>query len=397
MALSKTTLAQRPGPSPRVPGPAAQRAEQQIRHHLARVEQFIHQQRPEKALALLQAPGTPPSSWPLLWHPGWYLFAGWAMLQQNQPKSARAAFTQGLKALQRLMRRPSAARRPFLGEWREWLHHFLGMSFCLDEQPIQALFYYRRGLRAIGDGVVRDPKLMMLIHKGMGEAYLTLGLYAEAIAFFTQAKHDGQDVCTPHDQGLIEWGLGRAYKFQGNLTQASSAFSQALHIFERLDAKPLVAQLQSLLGLMQIWSHHQDEAEVLLRQALGTARRTGDLFAHAIASGNVAALYLAQGKVERALHTAQETLALLQETHNQDIMGYLYLTLARIFESQSNLAATEEALTSAIMAFQQTQHYGLLVRARERYSTFLAKQGRFQEAYEQLLMAPYKTAASLSA
>ena len=50
---------------PSVPGAAASREEQLIRRRLATAEHFLRHQRPAQALALLQAPGAPPRTWPL--------------------------------------------------------------------------------------------------------------------------------------------------------------------------------------------------------------------------------------------------------------------------------------------------------------------------------------------
>jgi tetratricopeptide (TPR) repeat protein len=281
-----------------------------------------------------------------------------------------------------------------LREWREWLHYFLGVSLYLDDQPIQALFHHRLALQAITDGIIRDPELVMLIHKGLGDVYLSLGAPAEAIGFFRRAKRYGQDVCAPDTEGLLEWSLGLAYKFQGDFRRASLAFSKALRIFERVEARPLVSQLQSLLGQVQIRMQHYDSAETLLRQALGAAERLGDPVSRAMARLHLAALHLARGKPDKAIRTARDGLALLEETRGQQITGQLYLTLARAFEAQCDLAAAEEALLTAITTFRQTQQYGLIVSAHEHYGTFLADQGRFQEAFEQLRAAPYKFTAA---
>jgi tetratricopeptide (TPR) repeat protein len=394
---SKMPLAQHMEPSPRIPNLATRPEEFLIRRRLEQAEQFIRHQSPAQALALLQTPNILPLKWPLIWHPCWHILVGWAMLQQNQPLEARAVLQQGMKTLKRLIRRSSAARRAFLREWLEWLRYFLGVSFCINDQPIQALFYHRRGLEAIADNIIRDPELMMLIYKGMGDVYVTLGAYTEAITFFQRAKRCGQDICAPDAQGLIEWGLGLAHKFQSDHSQASQAFSNALHIFERFEAKTLVSQLQSLLGQVQIWLHHYDKAGTILRQALGAAERSGDPFSRAIALRNLAALHLALGKSERAIRTAQDGLAILQQAKNAQITGQLYLTLARAYEAQHNLVDAEAALVSAITTLKQTQQYGLLVRAHDRYGQFLHHQGRFQEAYEQVLIAPCKTASSLGA
>lgn len=133
---------------------------------------------------------------------------------------------------------------------------------------------------------------------------------------------------------------------------------------------------------------HEAEAEQFLLQALGMALRSGDPFSRGIALGNLAALQVARGKPERAIRTVQDGLATLEEAPDRQLAGCLYLILARAYESQHNLAAAEEAITTAITLLNQTRSYGLSVRAYEHYAQFLANQGRFQEAYEQLLLLP---------
>ena len=125
----RTTLADHPGASSRLPGPPTRSAEQSIHQHLAKAEYLIHQQRPAQALALLQAPGIPPATRPLLWHPRWYLLVGWALLQRSQPQEASVVLEQGLAALKLLLRRCGATRQAVLREWGEWLRYFLGVSF----------------------------------------------------------------------------------------------------------------------------------------------------------------------------------------------------------------------------------------------------------------------------
>jgi tetratricopeptide (TPR) repeat protein len=381
---------------PAVAGVATSREERHMRRLFHQAEHFLRRQRPDQALALLQARSVPPQTWPLCWHPCWYLLVGWALLQQNQPRQARSVFKQGLKILKRLLRHCGARRRAGLSEWREWLHYFLGVSWYIDGQPVQALFHHRLALRAITDGVIRDPELVMLIHKGLGDVYLSLGAPAEAIGCFRRAKQYGQDVTAPDTEALLAWSLGLAYQSQGDFRRASLAFSAALRLVEQLDAKLLVSRLQSLLGQVHIRLQHHGAAETLLRQALGSAERLGDPVTRAMALLGLAALHLARGKPDKAIRATQDGLATLQETKDHQIIGQLFLTLARAFEAQGNLGAAEEALLSAISTLQQVQQYGLIVRAHEHYGAFLAGQGRFQEAYEQLRTAPYRTAASLA-
>ncbi len=391
----QSSLAEQPTALPHLPRRRPRLAEQAIRQRLAQAEQFIRQHHPAQALALLQASGAPPLDWPLSWHPCWYMLVGWALIYNNQPQEARPVLEQGLELLKRLLRRPRVARQALLREIGEWLRYFLGLSYCSSNQPIQALLCWRPALGAIADGSIRDPELMMLIYKGLGNSYQSLGAFTEAITFFTLARKRGQDVHDPRALGLIEWGLGLAHQRQGNWLQARRAFSQAARIFEQLEARPLAAQLRSMLGQVLIEMQHYDEAETVLRQALGAAARTSDPATHGMALANMAVVHIAHGKLEKAIRTVQDGLAILQKTSDQYLTGQLYLTLACAYEAQHDLASAEAALRSAITILSQTQNYGLIVRAHEQYGRFLADQGRFQEAYEQEKIAAQTTVSAL--
>lgn len=372
------------GVLPGLSGCAPHQAKQIIPQPFAKAERLIRQQRPAQALRLLQSAAVSSLKWPVLWGPRWYLLVGWAMIQNYQAQEARAILEEGLAVLKTLLHQPEAHQWAFLQEWREWLRSFLGASLLSDDQPFQALLCHQQSLRAIADGAVRDDELAMLIYKGLGDTYLALGGYQEAIGFFHLAKQRGQDVCDPQTQGLIEEGLGLAYKYQGDLSRARGAFLRAVAIFERLEAKQRVSQLQSLLGQVMIWLQRYDEAEALLRQALGAAERLGEPYTRGIALRNMAALHLARGKPEKAIRAVLDGLFLVRGAKNQQVSGQLYLTLAGAYETQHDLAAAEAAFVEAINIFNQTQKYGLLASAQEQYGRFLASQGRFQEACEQL-------------
>ena len=152
---------------------------------------------------------------------------GWALIQLSHPQEARAVLEQGLAVLTRLLRRSCSARHTVLWEWQAWLRYFLGMSFWREDQPIQALLCHQEGLKAIAGDIMHDAELAMYIYQGLGDAYLTLGAYPEAIACLRLAKQRGEDVSAPRTHGLIEWSLGLAYKF-GAISPGPGAHSPRL-------------------------------------------------------------------------------------------------------------------------------------------------------------------------
>jgi tetratricopeptide (TPR) repeat protein len=367
----------------RFSGGVAEVGEYFIKQRLARAEQFIRQQHPKTALALLQATGAPPAGWPRRWHSRWFLLVGWALIQHQQPAMASDVLQHGLELFHALQLQPKTTELP-LPELGEWLRYFLGVSYWQCNQPSKALGCYRCGLAAIIAGTIHDAELIMLLYQGLGQTYLSIGADAEALAYLTLAREHGQDVNNPYAEGMTELSLGLAYTQQRNLFQARRALTQALRLFERLEIPLLVLRVMVRLGQVLLELQHEEEAESMLRQALGGAERSGDPQTRGEALEGLARLHLARGKSEQAIYLIKHGLAISSKSWGKQIAGQLYLTLAHAYGAQHDLGAAEEALLAAIGLLHSTPSLRLIAHAHECYGQFLADQGRFQEAYEQL-------------
>ena len=366
--------------------PHAPAQQPQIQQALAEAERSIRQRQPTQALELLRNPDQPFMNGFMQQYPRWYALVGWALIQQRQAQEARAILERGLQLVEKQRQAPGA-KDQYLREQAEWLRYFQGLSYCMNDQPAQALYHHRQGLAAIRDGVIQSHELMQLIYKGLGNATLALGYYREAVAFFTLAKRHGLDVHDPRAEGLILWGLALGHKYLGEMAEAKDALIQAAQLFDQLGEKALVAQLRSMIAPLLIKLQHYDEAEDILRQALGAAQRDGDEHTRGVVLANMAALHLANGKLERAIRSVQDGLEVLQGKEAYQTTGQLYVTLARAYELQHDTAATEQALKTAIEHFSKTTNDGLLRQAQMRYAEFLAAQGGYQKAYEQVAQA----------
>ena len=381
--LELSTAAKDPQKTSQLSQPVAPAQRSQIQQLLAEAEEHIRRRELTQAMEVLRNPDQPLINKSLRHYPRWYALVGSTLLRQQQFQEARNVLEQGLLVVEQ-QRQLRGAKDHELREQAEWLRYFLGLSYCMADQPVQALYYHQQGLNAIRDGVIQSHELMQLTYKGSGNAALILGYYHEAIVYFTMAKKHGLDVHDPRAEALIQWGLGMAHKFLGNESEARDAFTLASQTFEQLGEKTLVAQLRSMLANLLIQFQHYDEAEDILRQALGAAQRDGDVHTRGVVLANMAALHLAHGKLERAIRSAQDGLDVLQGKQNYRTTGQLYLTLARAYELQQDLAAAEQAIKTAIEQFRKTQNDGLLKQAQMRYGEFFAERGGYQKAYEQL-------------
>jgi Tfp pilus assembly protein PilF len=83
----------------------------------------------------------------------------------------------------------------------------------------------------------------------------------------------------------------------------------------------------------------------------------------------------------------KEGLKIVAGTGDKRTEGQLHLTAAAVLEAKKDAKAAESDFKKALKIFQQTEDADLVGRAHEKYGKFLAEQGRFQEAYEQMHQA----------
>jgi tetratricopeptide (TPR) repeat protein len=373
---------------PGLPEEERQRQEAEARQMLKDAEEWLTKNQATKALAVLHVEAhEAPIALPLSERPRWYWLAGWAGVWAKRFPEATGWLTRGLEVTDAARAQASPSRRVRLGEMAERIRYFLGVCYYDQAQPAKALEYHSRCLAAITDKVVTDPELKLVIFKALGNDNSMLGRYEESITFYKQACKLAEDMNDPRQRGLAYWGLGQAYMSFDDLPRARTALQEAVDAFERLDDMELASRLHAMFGLVLTRLKEYLKAEQHLRLALKAAERINYGYARGIAFGNLAILFLEQGKPDEAIPAAQEGVQLLRESKSYHTEGQVYQTLAEAYEAKRDAAAAEQAYKEAIDTLGKTGDNKFIGQARERYGQFLAAQQRFAEAYEQLGLA----------
>jgi tetratricopeptide (TPR) repeat protein len=360
--------------------------EEAVALQLGEAEWALRQRQADEALEQLGG-DEPPEDLSATQRPRWYWLKGWALIQKKFHHDALSTLEKGLTVTEALRAQAPQSQRGYLAEMAERLRLYLGSAYYELRQAELAVEYHRRGLQAITDGVVLDPELKLRIYLALGHDYLLLGRFQDAVSFYDAASKQVYDVAQPFAQSLIYWGLTLAHKEAGDLLRARMSVQKALIAQEMQENIALGAQLRSLFGQILVQFGKFAEAEDNLKQSLEVAERTGDEVTRGLTLANYADLYLAEGKQEEALEAVQKGLQLAGQTNDQRTAGQLHLTAAAVYEARKDAQAAEHAFQQAIRIFQQTGEADLLGRAHEKYGKFLADQGRFQEAYEQMHQA----------
>ncbi len=362
-----------------------QRQEAEARQMLREAEEWLNKNQAEQALATLHVEANePPAALPLSERPRWYWLAGWAGVRARKFSETISRLERGLEVAEAARAQASPSRRARLAEMTERIRDFLGGCYYSLEQPAKAREQHLRCMAAITNGTVNDPELKLLIYKSLGNDNMALGYSEEAILYYRRACDLAQDMNDPRQQGLAYWGLGLAYKSSGDLIRAEMAFREAVMIFERLDDMKLALPLHAVLAQVLTKLKNYEQADRHLKLALETAERLGDQSARQIALGNIAILRMEQGQPNAAIEAVQKALQIAPEQPDQRTEGQLRQTLAEAYEATGQAGAAEQAYQEALVILQRTQESALIGKVHERYGQFLAAQGRFAEAYEQM-------------
>ena len=151
-----------------------------------------------------------------------YRLRALAYLRVNEPGSARPDLDRAITLAQQL-EDPQELERA---------RNALGVVFCQQDLPQQALEHHRLCLRAIHEGVIKDPTFRLNIYRNLANDYWALKDTPQAIAAYKEALALLEDTSSLEQQAGVYWGLSLAYKDEGDITRAMLYAQKALTIYE---------------------------------------------------------------------------------------------------------------------------------------------------------------------
>jgi tetratricopeptide (TPR) repeat protein len=350
---------------------------------LDEAECLIRQHEPDAALERIGA-SEPSAELGLFQRLRWYWLVGWAWLLRQAPQQAKGILEQGLHLAERLRWQSLRPQKAQLAEMTARLRCLLSMCFCELGQIGAALEACNRCLTAIREEGIADPELTLRVYLTLGNLYLKRGNFTEAGRCYEEVRSWVECVETLCAEGNLYWRLGLAAQACGDLPRATTNMQKALVAFDLQEYLHLAASLRVLFGQALLHLAEFDAAEVHLRQSEAATIHSGDPATLGVVLWQFSALYSARGAYSRAIALAQAGLELAKAYQDRRLAAHLFLTLASSYAGQHDVSAAERCFSEAVSTLEQVGDADLLGQARERLSQFLAEQGRFQEAYEQL-------------
>jgi tetratricopeptide (TPR) repeat protein len=194
-----------------------------------------------------------------------------------------------------------------------------------------------------------------------------LGLANTDLSNFQEASRDyeqalsliGHDASAMSDRAAVLNAYGALYRDQGQLDVAIRLRSQALDLYRQLNNHEGIAIASNNLAALYLAQKHTGQAERYLKQATDEAKlvKDMDLADRAGIASNVARLHAMQGHVDQAVQGYTDALALFIESHGAGSasVGWMEVVLASAYDLARQTDKALEKCRDGLMILERTQ------------------------------------------
>jgi len=162
----------------------------------------------------------------------------------------------------------------------------------------------------------RDRRLEAVILTNLGRVFLNLGLPAQALACFEEARPLLERAADPAGLAMLQINSGIAAMQQRAFDDAAAFLQQAAAHLEVQENLQLLGGVKRNQGMLLLERDEPGKAEVLLRQSLAIAERLADDAGRAATLTELARAALAQGRISAAGRWATEAVRLAQQVED---------------------------------------------------------------------------------
>jgi tetratricopeptide (TPR) repeat protein len=214
-----------------------------------------------------------------------------------------------------------------------------------------AVFHWRKALEEIEKMDAQDTYFKASLLHQLGSAQQKLGRTSEAIETF-QACSDlllGMDKL--RDLADVYLGLAKAYRQADDLEHAAEYSIRSSSLYESLDYLLQTMQLKISAASMYARTGREQEAEMLLQQAVTKLETLGEKKLMGMAYVELAQLHFQKERLVEAKELCETASSLLPESH----VGHatIHRLLGRVAEAEGNRAEAASLLQRAAEGFKR--------------------------------------------
>jgi CHAT domain-containing protein len=237
---------------------------------------------------------------------------------------------------------------------------------------------------------LRAESLLQTTLGNLGWAYFELGDTDRSLQLFLDAETRARNLGNIRDENKWLTTAGSVYQVSGDLQRALEAYQKALALGRLINSKQDIVNSLEVLAHLSIETGKLDEAEAHLDEVTPLVRISGNHL-------DALDVMLARGKIAEARGKVALAETILRQVENDpDSQTSMRLgsehELARLFESQGNMVATDRMYRTALTTFESARNQ---LKSEASKLPFLANATGIYDDYIHFLVSHGKTAQAL--
>lgn len=274
-----------------------------------------------------------------------------------------------------------------IGDKRLTAHIFIGLgqthTYLGDYETGMSFFMKARALSE----ELNDKEMLSSVLTSIGSNLIDKGSYAEALDYLHKSIKITEELGPNMDRRAFAGKLQNVaiiYRRQGDLDQALTYARRTLAIFEEVDDKFGVANLQNNIGVIAKLQGHHDEALEWFQKALKSYEALKATPGIARSFNNIGDMYRLQGRYDQAFENLQKAIQIREQSGDRGGLSLSLHYLGRLYEEQNKYA---EVLDVGRRAMKIADNREDLWIAQDRVGRALLALGQPAEARENFLAA----------
>lgn len=206
------------------------------------------------------------------------------------------------------------------------LHTQIGTIHGMRGDYVQARFHFENAL-AIQDQIDNFYGSSVL-HNNIGYLWQLQSDYEQALEHYTLAEEMARRISAKYVLSSAYLNAAYAAYCLGQYARAETGCQAALQLCQEMDEQDGIAQVYDLLGMVAYSRGDYSAARVAYDQALAIQRAIGGSYQEGSTLANIANVDSAEGRVQAAIATAEQALAIGEQIQSPNLTVEALLALA---------------------------------------------------------------------
>lgn len=214
-----------------------------------------------------------------------------------------------------------------------------------------------------GHAGVSGREISGKLHALLGRTFVELGLPAQALESFREARAHLSLAADPSHEALLQYNIGIAHEQQGSLDRAKEHLERAAELFRLHENLHLLSVAIRSLGILHLHAGNAEAARSALQHSLHLSEQVGDDEGRAQTLVELARSHVRLGQIDQGRRASEDARALAMRINDDAEVARAEVVLAEAAQAQGLLDEAAQRLAIAAETFERLKMAADFARA----------------------------------